>query len=172
MDLSDAIFSDDYFFIVGICALLTPELIDESYYIIDIETINLSEVRKHIFPGRKVIAFITNDLDYYALMHLPDFIFIDKKCRLNEIPSCLLVKNSRYNYRVKYSLSRREKEVLSCMQKGLDAKEIGIELGMTMKTFYTHRRSLIFKLQQNNRVSLYQNIVRSESYKLSTCEYN
>lgn len=78
MDLSDAIFSDDYFFIVGICALLTPELIDENYYIIDIETINLSEVRKHIFPGRKVIAFITNDLDYYALMHLPDFIFIDK----------------------------------------------------------------------------------------------
>jgi len=42
MDLSDAIFSDDYFFIVGICALLTPELIDENYYIIDIETINLS----------------------------------------------------------------------------------------------------------------------------------
>ncbi|MBZ7139860.1 helix-turn-helix transcriptional regulator, partial [Klebsiella grimontii] len=24
----------------------------------------------------------------------------------------------------------------------------------------------------SNRVSLYQNIVRSESYKLSTCEYN
>ncbi|TLV06193.1 helix-turn-helix transcriptional regulator [Klebsiella indica] len=172
MDLSDAIFSDDYFFIVGISALLTPELIDENYYIIDIDTTNLSEVRKRIFPGRKIIVFITNDLDYYALKHMADFVFIDKKCRLNEIPSCLLVKNSQYNYRVKYSLSRREKEVLSCMQQGLDAKEIGRQLGMTMKTFYTHRRSLIFKLRQSNRVSLYQNIARSELYKQNTCEYS
>ena len=102
---------------------------------------------------------------------MADFVFIDKKCRLNEILSGLLVKNSQYNYRVKYSLSRREKEVLSCMQKGLDVKEISRQLGMTMKTFYTHRRSLIFKLQQGNRNSLYQNIVRSELYKQSVYEY-
>ncbi|AIE71823.1 MULTISPECIES: helix-turn-helix transcriptional regulator [Klebsiella] len=171
MNLSDSVFSDDYFFIVGISALLTPGLIDENYSIIDIETTSLSEVRKHIFPGRKVIVFITNDLDYYALKHMADFVFIDKKCRLNEILSGLLVKNSQYNYRVKYSLSRREKEVLSCMQKGLDVKEISRQLGMTMKTFYTHRRSLIFKLQQGNRISLYQNIVRSELYKQSVYEY-
>jgi hypothetical protein len=55
MDLSDAIFSDDYFFIVGMSALLTPELIDENYCIIDIETINLSEVRKTYFPAEKLL---------------------------------------------------------------------------------------------------------------------
>lgn len=41
MNLSDSVFSDDYFFIVGISALLTPGLIDENYSIIDIETTSL-----------------------------------------------------------------------------------------------------------------------------------
>lgn len=171
MDLSGSIFSDDYFFIVGMSELLTPELIDENYCIIDIETICMSEVRKNITPGKKVIIFISNVLDYYALKHMSDFVFIDKKCRLNEILSCLLVKSSQYNYRMKYSLSQREEEVLYCMQKGLDVKEISQRLGMTRKTFYAHRRSLIFKLQQGNRVVLYQNIARTELYTQNTHEY-
>ncbi|HFS5794159.1 TPA: helix-turn-helix transcriptional regulator, partial [Citrobacter werkmanii] len=131
----------------------------------------ISEVRKNITPGKKVIIFISNVLDYYALKHMSDFVFIDKKCRLNEILSCLLVKSSQYNYRMKYSLSQREEEVLYCMQKGLDVKEISQRLGMTRKTFYAHRRSLIFKLQQGNRVVLYQNIARTELYTQNTHEY-
>jgi hypothetical protein len=59
MDLSGSIFSDDYFFIVGMSALLTPELIDENYCIIDIETINLSEVRKNIIPGKKLLRLLS-----------------------------------------------------------------------------------------------------------------
>jgi hypothetical protein len=55
MDLSGSIFSDDYFFIVGMSELLTPELIDENYCIIDIETICISEVRKNIIPGKKLL---------------------------------------------------------------------------------------------------------------------
>ncbi|ADO47334.1 helix-turn-helix transcriptional regulator [[Enterobacter] lignolyticus] len=172
MDLSDSIFSDDYFFIVGISALLTSELIDENYYIVDVEATNLLQIKRHLFPGRKIIAFITNDLDYYALKHIQNIMFVDKRRRLNEILSCLFVKDSRFRYRVRYTLSLRENEVLSCMQKGLDASEIGKCLGITVKTFYTHRRSLIFKLQAENRISLYRNIARAERYKRNTCEYN
>lgn len=38
-------FSDDYFFIVGISTLLTSELIDENYYIVDVETTNLLRLK-------------------------------------------------------------------------------------------------------------------------------
>lgn len=47
MDLSNSVFSDDYFFIVGISTLLTSELIDENYYIVDVETTNLLQVKEH-----------------------------------------------------------------------------------------------------------------------------
>ncbi|HCR3979816.1 LuxR C-terminal-related transcriptional regulator [Citrobacter sp. CK180] len=172
MDLSNSVFSDDYFFIVGISTLLTSELIDENYYIVDVETTNLLQVKEHFFADRKIIAFISNDLDYYALKHLRSITFVDKRSRLNEILSCLFVNDSRYIYRVKYTLSMRESEVLSCMQKGLDANEIGKQLGMTVKTFYAHRRSLVFKLQVGNRISLYRTIARVESYKQDTCEHS
>ncbi|CDZ85798.1 hypothetical protein BN1086_04023 [Citrobacter koseri] len=49
MDLSNSVFSDDYFFIVGISTLLTSELIDENYYIVDVETTNLLQVKEHFF---------------------------------------------------------------------------------------------------------------------------
>lgn len=89
MGLSDSVFSDNNFFIVGIQALLTSKLIDKNYYIVDVEAINLKQIREHFFPSRKIIAFITNDLDYYALRHIYNITFIDKRCRLNEILSCL-----------------------------------------------------------------------------------
>lgn len=170
MDLSAAVFSDDYFFSAGISALLTPELIDENYYIVDIETTNLTLLKERFLTDRKVIAFITNDLDYYALRHLKNIISIDKCWRLNEILSCLFVNESRYTYRVKYSLSERESEILKCMQKGLNVREIGETLGIIVKTFYAHRRSLIFKLQLTNRISLYRNIARTGAYSRNNCE--
>ncbi|ELW1648481.1 MULTISPECIES: helix-turn-helix transcriptional regulator [Enterobacter] len=170
MDLSNSVFSDDYFFIVGISALLTPELIDENYYIVDVESTSLEKIKEYLFSDRKIIAFITSDLDYYALKDLQDIVFIDRRSQLNAILSCLFVNNSRYSYRVKYALSLRESEVLSCMQEGLNADEIGKRLGMTVKTFYAHRRSLVFKLQAGNRISLYRNIARVENYKSETCE--
>lgn len=171
MDLSDSIFSDDHFFIVGMSALLTPELIDENYYIVDVEATNLTRIKKYFSTSRRVIAFIKNDLDYYALKNIHNIIFIDKRCQLKEILSCLFVNDSRYKYRVKYRLSSRESEVLACMQKGLDANETVKQLGMATKTFYAHQRSLIFKLQLGNRISLYRNIARVEFYKKNHCEF-
>ena len=56
MKLSDSVFSDDYFFIVGISALLTPELIDENYTIVDVDESLLQRSTEYLFPGRKIIA--------------------------------------------------------------------------------------------------------------------
>ncbi|MBU9833562.1 helix-turn-helix transcriptional regulator (plasmid) [Rahnella aquatilis] len=164
MDMSSSVFSDDYFFIVGISTLLTSELIDKNYYIVDVEAANFQQVKKYFFADRKVIAFISNDLDYYALKHLPGITFVDKRSRINEILSCLLANDSRYIYRVKCPLSVRESEVLSCMQKELDVNEIGKKLGMKVKTVYSHRRRLASKLQVGNRITLYRNIIRANLY--------
>lgn len=165
MNLSDSVFSDNYFFIVGISMLLTPELIDENYYIVDIGDSSLQWITGHLNPGRKIIAFITNDLDYYALSHLKNITLIDKRRRTNEILTSLFFDDARYTYRVKYTLSSRERKVLAYMQRGVHPKEICKQLDMTMKTFYTHRRSLVSKLRLGNRLSLYRNIARVNTYK-------
>ncbi|SUX95391.1 Uncharacterised protein [Citrobacter koseri] len=55
MDLSNSVFSDDYFFIVGISTLLTSELIDENYYIVDVETTNLLQVKEHFLQTGRLL---------------------------------------------------------------------------------------------------------------------
>nr|WP_318382405.1 helix-turn-helix transcriptional regulator [uncultured Enterobacter sp.] len=167
MDLSHSVFSDDYYFVVGISALLTPELIDENYYIVDVEATDYLQSKHRLLTDRKIIAFISNDLDFYALQHLGNVTFIDRRSRQNEVLSCLLVDNSRFVYHVKYRLSAREREVLLCLREGLSAGEISQRLGMKIKTFYAHRRNLVNKLRVNNRIALQSNIARSESYKLN-----
>lgn len=165
MVLSNSVFSENYFFIVGISELLTSELIEGNYYILDIDTTNLAQIGRFSDRTKKIVAFISNDLDYYALKHIKNILLIDKRCRLNEIMSCLFLNDSPNTYHVKYKLSLREREVLACIQKGYNTKEISEQLGMTVKTYYTYRRSLIFKLQVGNRISLYRNIFRVEKYK-------
>ncbi|HDC4393628.1 TPA: helix-turn-helix transcriptional regulator [Enterobacter cloacae] len=160
MNLSDSVYSDNYFFIVGISALLTPELIEENYYIVDVECSSLQRIAKYLIEERKVIAFISNDLDYYALRHWKNITFIDKRYSLKEILSCIFVNDSIKKYKVQYQLSSREKEVLKCLLKGMTTVEICSYLKVTVKTFYSHRRNLISKLRIGNRVSLYNNIAR------------
>lgn len=160
MDLSDSVISDDYFFIFGFSALLSRELIDENFYIVDVETTSYAQVNDSVCQGRKIFAFISNDVDYYALQHLENVTLIDRRSPVKEVLSCLLVNNSRFNYHVKYKLSARENEVLTCMQQGLDTQQIGERLGMNMKTFYAHRTRMINKLQISNRITLYKNIAR------------
>lgn len=160
MDLSDSVISGDYFFISGFSALLSRALIDENYYIVDVETTNYARVIDGVSQGRNVFAFISNDIDYYALEHLKNVTLIDRRSPVKEVLSCLLANNARFNYHVKHKLSERENEVLSCMQEGLGTQEIGQRLGINMKTFYAHRTRLINKLQISNRISLYKNIAR------------
>lgn len=160
MDLSNSVISNDYFFILGLSALLSRELIDENYFIVDVETTNHLQASRCLFQGRNVFAFISNDLDYYMHCHLENVIFIDRQAPEKEVLFCLLVDNARFNYRVRHPLSCREKEVLFCMKDGLSTHAIGERLSMNMKTFYAHRARLITKLQVGNRIALYKIIAR------------
>lgn len=162
MHLSKSVFSDNYFFIVGVCALLTPELIDEYYYIVDAEYSHHNEINFTPDDNKRLIAFISNDLDYYALKDMGDISFIDKRSKTSEILSFMIVNDSRYKYRIKHHLSSRECEILNCMQEGMAVPEIIEKLGVKMKTFYAHRRNIMLKLKIDNRISLYSKMFSND----------
>lgn len=165
MHLSKSVFSENYFFVVGVCALLTPELIDDYYYIFDVDCCNCKEINFMADENKRVIAFISNDLDYYSLRYINGISFVDKKSNVSEILSFMIVNDTKYKYRVKYHLSSRECEILSCMQEGMAVHDIVNKLGVKMKTFYAHRRNIMLKLKIDNRVLLYSKIFSSEKNK-------
>ncbi|EFN9100895.1 LuxR C-terminal-related transcriptional regulator [Escherichia coli] len=165
MNISKSVLSDDIFFTIGISELLSKELIDEFYYIIDVDDSNLHLISKYSSSEKNVVAFINDALDYYALNYLDNVIFIDKKWTVNEIMSCLFVKGARNDYWKKNTLSERECEVLSYIQRGMQSSEISIMLGISTKTFYSHRRNLMSKLKLANRVIFYRNVAKFSKYK-------
>ncbi|HEY4438070.1 helix-turn-helix transcriptional regulator [Lelliottia sp. V106_10] len=87
-------------------------------------------------------------------------MFIDRKSDINEVLLCLSTNHSHLNYRLKVKLSKNEGYVLSCLQEGLDTREIGERLGVDIKSVYASRLRLMNKMQVGNRIDLYQNIVR------------
>ncbi|WNN54674.1 LuxR C-terminal-related transcriptional regulator (plasmid) [Hafnia alvei] len=160
MRLSPFIFSKDNYFSIGINSLLTPELIDKYYDILDLETTSYKQIKRLLRPRKKIVVFISNDIDYYSLRHVNNVMFIDKRSKPSAIFSYLAADDSSFAYQVRKKLSKRENEVLSHIQRGLSACEIGTRLGINVKTIYSHRRNLIGKLHIENKIHLYRNIAR------------
>lgn len=131
-----------------------------AYLIIDVKSTGRTRVEQCAAKNKKIFAFICSDFDYYALCHLDNVIFIDRKSDINEVLLCLTYNHSYLNYRLKVKLSKSESYVLSCLQEGLDTREIGERLGVDIKSVYASRLRLMNKMQVGNRIDLYQNIVR------------
>lgn len=160
MDSPCIILSEDNFFNAGLKAMFSSNTFGAGYVIVDMESTRRSQVEQCLSQGKKVFAFIDNDFDYYALCHLENVIFIDRRSGISEVLSCLSLNHAHFNYRVKAKLSEREGEVLSCLQEGLDTRQIGERLGVNIKTIYASRSRLINKMQAGNRIYLYRNIAR------------
>lgn len=60
----------------------------------------------------------------------------------------------RENHHEFASLSRREKEILRCLAKGLNSQEIAAELFISEATVKTHRRNIRTKLQADSTLDL------------------
>ena len=60
------------------------------------------------------------------------------------------------------SLSARELEVVKCIKKGLPSKQIGLELGISLKTVEVHRYNIFKKLKMKNIPSLISYINTTE----------
>lgn len=159
MQLSPFVYSNDNYFSISINALLTPDLISKRYDILDLENTSYQKIKPLLRPGKKTVAFISQDLDYYSLRHLEDILFIDKRSNPGAVLSYLVAGDKSFAYQVKNRLSKRENEVLSYIQRGLSAWEIGKSLDINIKTFYAHQRNLINKLNIENRIFLYLNMV-------------
>ena len=159
MELSEFVISEDFFFKLGVNFLLTKELIDSYYYIVDLDTVNYREICIYPDTERKTIAFVSNDIDYYTAKNLHQGIFfIDKKNCVNHIMKCFFSSQFASSYIVGHKLSSREIDVLSCLREGLTPSEVVRKLGIKEKTFYTYRRYIMLKLNMHNRLCFYKDL--------------
>lgn len=163
MDSSDIIFSADSYFKSGLSPLLSGTFVNQGYCVVDVETTTYQQVTDCLFQGGKVLAFISNDMDYHALKHLENVTLIDRHSPIKEVLSCLRMGASHYHYHVKFKLSGRENIILGYMQKGVSSEEISRRLGMSMKKFYAYRTRIMNKMQITNRIVLYRNIARHKA---------
>lgn len=160
MSLSQVIISNDCFFTLALKNLMPSKLLSGACIIVDVKSTGRMQVEQCAAHNKKIFAFICSDFDYYALCHLDNVVFIDRKSDINEVLLCLSTNHSHLNYRLKVKLSKNEGYVLSCLQEGLDTREIGERLGVDIKSVYASRLRLMNKMQVGNRIDLYQNIVR------------
>ncbi len=58
------------------------------------------------------------------------------------------------NLTLKYSLTIREKEILSCLIKEKSNVEIGILLHISKRTVETHRKNIMLKLEVKNSIGI------------------
>lgn len=160
MNLSQAIISNDYFFTLALKTLMPSNLRSGGYLFIDVKSTGRMRVVQSAVHNKKVFAFISSDFDYCSLCHLDNVVFIDRKSEISKVLLCLANDDAHLNYRLKVKLSKNEGYVLSCLQEGLDTREIGERLGVDIKSVYASRLRLMNKMQVGNRIDLYQNIVR------------
>ncbi|MBC6555499.1 helix-turn-helix transcriptional regulator [Citrobacter braakii] len=161
MDLSDFVISENWFFKLGINILLTKELIDSYYYIVDLDTVDYKDIYNYPTIERKTIAFVSNDIDYYTVRKRnQDIHFVDGRESINEIMKDFFSSQFASSYIADHKLSSREIDVLYCLREGLSTSEIVSELGIKEKTFYTYRRYIMLKLKINNRLLFYKYLKR------------
>lgn len=163
MELFDAIISDDYFFRLGLSALLSKKVVAKGSFFIDMRTANHAKIRACSSRAEKIFVFISSDLDYYALRNLDNVTVIDRGSEVQDIVSCVLRDESNFERHSRHYISERDDEILTYLHQGLDTHEIVEKLSVSTKAFYSHRARLINKLNIRNRISLYRNISRYKS---------
>lgn len=168
MDISRYIFSEDHFFSVGLSELLTTQFIDDSFCIIDIDSLCVDFKLTIDDLNRKIVVFIKDDFEYYTLYHVHGITFIDKRGRVSDIMHCFVSNDSKYHYRVKNKLSAREEETFQYILEGLHPIEISKRLGVKRKTFYSYRKMIMNKLRVGNRICLYKSLFRTEIKSLES----
>ncbi|MGX5022269.1 response regulator transcription factor [Enterobacter sp. UPMP2060] len=154
MTVSNSFFSDDSFFVYGLCGLLSREFLNDFFIIFDFDCRNLYEDRIPFSEDKKVVAFVSNDIAFYKAENFGLHHVLDKKSSLKDILDFFLLERNSGAYKTKRSLSKREKEILMLMSDGTTHKEMVDKLGINYKTLYTHRRNLMLKLGCENRICL------------------
>lgn len=158
MTVSNSVFSDDAFFVYGLCGLLSREFLNDFFIVFDLDCQYADEDLVPISEDKEVVAFVSNDVAFYQAEKFCLPHVLDKKSSVQDILDFFLLKRDSGAYHTKRALTQREKEILTLMSGGAKHQEIADKLGINYKTFYTHRRNLMLKLGGDNRICL-QNLV-------------
>lgn len=154
--LYEMIFSKDSFFTQGIYNLLGIVLINNSFIIIDLDSLGYEQLltlRKNI-GNIEIVAFASNDISYYKkIKTLGDIIVLDKKSRINDIFLFFCNRNESALYRPKKKLTLKEFEVFQLLISGVDIINIMRAMNISRKSFYHHRSKLIMKFDCQNRIT-------------------
>lgn len=157
MKLNDSVISSNSFFAQGIINLLSRELIEDFYTILDLDTLEYKDFPVEPSGNREIVGFASNDISFYR-NKASGITILDKKSSLQDIFSFFLAKNKSPIYSAKRKLTKREIQVLQLLWKGAGKQEIISETGINDKTFYQHRRNIMLKLNFHNRIMLQSQI--------------
>lgn len=114
------------------------------------------EIKKN-FLSTKVV-FVTSH-EHYAVSAIKSEVFdyILKPVSIDELKTTI----GRFSAKVKLNLSRREREIIQLISKGLKSETIGEKLHISRHTVDTHRRSILEKTKCSNTAELITYALRS-----------
>lgn len=115
---------------------------------------SLQRIKENLSGSKKFIALQSNLADASALKGYDEFISLyDSAEQIKAKVESVISENEQDNSD-KQELSQREKEIVSCIVKGLTNKQIAETLHLSVHTVMTHRRNISGKLQIHSSAGL------------------
>lgn len=115
---------------------------------------SLQHIKENLSGSKKFIALQSNLADASALKGYDEFISLyDSAEQIKTKVESVISENEQDNSD-KQELSQREKEIVSCIVKGLTNKQIAETLHLSVHTVMTHRRNISGKLQIHSSAGL------------------
>ncbi|MBO5989275.1 MAG: response regulator transcription factor [Paludibacteraceae bacterium] len=116
--------------------------------------ISLQHIKENLSGSKKFIALQSNLADASALKGYDEFISLYDSAEQIKAKVESIISENKQDDSDKQELSQREKEIVSCIVKGLTNKQIAEVLHLSVHTVMTHRRNISGKLQIHSSAGL------------------
>jgi DNA-binding NarL/FixJ family response regulator len=116
--------------------------------------ISLQHIKENLSGSKKFIALQSNLADASALKGYDEFISLYDSVEQIKTKVESVISKNKQDDSDKQELSQREKEIVSCIVKGLTNKQIAEVLHLSVHTVMTHRRNISGKLQIHSSAGL------------------
>lgn len=161
MNLNNPVISNDSFFSLGLKNLLSNELVNDFFTIIDLDNLSDCDMKNITNRDKEVIAFASNDFSSLYAHKFTKVPVLDKRCSLKDILSYFMMKDEKGIYHSNTNLTKRETEIVTLLRKGLNHDEIAKKLNISNKTIYCHKRNLMKKLGCENRINFQKMLLQT-----------
>lgn len=156
MIVSDSIISNDNFFSQGLIHLLGRRFIEDFFLIIDLDFNELDSISEMFNTEKKIIVFTSKNISSFNHEFIFNINILDKRCSAKEILKYFTTHRLTNEPYVELLLTRRERQMLKILLSGEKISLIAKKLGVSRKTIYSHRRSMMSKLGCKNRIDFYK----------------